>query len=116
MSDPSGKKTTTGHTTQRFARFVFFQPSPNEKKIHNTFHLHGSRHLLFALLGSNARRIPEVITERTSRSGDDFLRWAQGAQRGVRVEGPIAPSFSSKAVLEEHACDATRRVPGLFVF
>ena len=103
---------------QRFARF-FSSQVPTEKIQH--LHLQkkirwfffvpvsGSPHLLFALLGGNARRIPEVITERTSRSGDDFLRWAQGAQRTIRVEGPIAPSFSSKAVLEEHAWDATRR-------
>ena len=37
------------------------------------------KNLLLALLGGNARWIPEIITEGTSRSSDDFLCWAQGA-------------------------------------
>eukprot|EP00438_Fugacium_kawagutii_P032776 Skav204666 [mRNA] locus=scaffold607:109415:121802:+ [translate_table: standard] len=69
--------------------------------------LHGPefQDLLFALLGGDASRIPVVVSEGSASSCDALLRRAQGAQRTVGVQGPVAPSFAGQTVLEEHADD-----------
>mmetsp|Transcript_75769 Transcript_75769/g.120054 ORF Transcript_75769/g.120054 Transcript_75769/m.120054 type:complete len:233 (-) Transcript_75769:872-1570(-) len=69
--------------------------------------------LLLALAIGDARRIPEILREGPAGAGNGLLRRRQGAQGRVRVEGPVSPSLTCEAVLEEHPDDGHHGQPSI---